>query len=74
MVEIEGYADAATDIMPKLEASSYFRKAEFTSATTRDPKKNVDRFAIKMEIGSDIKDKKEVASDIVDYVENMLVC
>ena len=60
MVEIEGYADAATDIMPKLEASSYFRKAEFTSATTRDPKKNVDRFAIKMEIGSDIKDKKEV--------------
>ena len=60
MVEIEGYADTATDIMPKLEASFYFRKAEFTSATTRDPKKNVDRFAIKMEIGSDIKDKKEV--------------
>jgi len=59
MVEIEGYADAATDIMPKLEASSYFRKAEFTSATTRDPKKNVDRFAIKMEIGDDKKDTKE---------------
>lgn len=59
MVEIEGYADAATDIIPKLEASSYFRKVEFTSATTRDPKKNVDRFAIKMETGEDNKDNKE---------------
>jgi Tfp pilus assembly protein PilN len=62
MVEIEGYADTATDIMPKLEASSYFRKAEFTSATTRDPKKNVDRFAIKMEIGGDKDNIKEAGT------------
>jgi general secretion pathway protein L len=62
MVEIEGYADTATDIMPKLEASSYFRKAEFTSATTRDPKKNVDRFAIKMEIGGDKDNIKEAVT------------
>lgn len=58
-VEIEGYADTATDILPKLEASSYFKKAEFASATTRDPKKNVDRFTIKMETMGDEKDKKE---------------
>ncbi len=60
-VEIEGYAEAATDILPKLEASSYFNKAEFASTTTRDPRKNVDRFAIKMEIRGSEKDKKEAA-------------
>jgi len=59
IVEIEGYADTATDIIPKLEASSYFRKAEFASATTRDSKKNVDRFAVKMEIDSDKKYENE---------------
>ncbi|MGB5155986.1 PilN domain-containing protein [Desulfobacterium sp. N47] len=58
-VDIEGYADTATDILPKLESSPYFKKAEFASATTRDSKKNVDRFAIKMEIRGIKKDVKE---------------
>jgi Tfp pilus assembly protein PilN len=50
IVEIEGYASAATEIVPKLEASKYFKKVEFTSSTYRDPRLNVDRFTIKMEI------------------------
>jgi general secretion pathway protein L len=49
-VEIEGYAASATDILPKLEASRYFKKVEFASPTTRDVRLNADRFIIKMEI------------------------
>lgn len=49
-IEIEGYAASATEIVPKLEASSYFKKVEFASPTSRDPRMNTDRFAIKMEI------------------------
>ncbi|MFH2047490.1 MAG: PilN domain-containing protein [Pseudomonadota bacterium] len=58
-IEIEGYADTATDILPKLEASSYFKNVEFASATTRDSRKNVDRFVIKMENGGDKGNNKE---------------
>ncbi len=50
IVEIEGYAASATEIVPKLEASEYFQKVEFTSSTLRDPRLNVDRFTVKMEI------------------------
>jgi Tfp pilus assembly protein PilN len=49
-IEIEGYAASATEIVPKLEASEYFKKVEFASSTLRDPRLNVDRFTIKMEI------------------------
>jgi len=49
-VEIEGYASSATELIPKLEASRYFRKAEFASPTFRDPRMNADRFMIRMEI------------------------
>ena len=49
-VEIEGYAAAATGILPQLENSRYFEKVEFASPTTRDARLNADRFIIKMEI------------------------
>ncbi len=49
-VEIEGYAAAATDLLPKLEASPYLKKVEFASPTFRDVRLNSDRFVIKMEI------------------------
>jgi len=49
-VDIEGYADSATGLIPKLEASKYFRKAEFASPTFRDAKLNAERFVIKVEL------------------------
>ncbi len=49
-VELEGYASAATELLPKLEASQYFKKVEFASPTFRDARMNADRFMIKMEI------------------------
>lgn len=49
-VDIEGYAGSATELLPKLEASRYFKKAEFSSPTFRDARMNADRFIIKMEI------------------------
>lgn len=49
-VELEGYAAAATDLLPKLEASPYLKKVEFASPTFRDVRLNSDRFVIKMEI------------------------
>jgi Tfp pilus assembly protein PilN len=49
-LNIEGFAGSATDILPKLEASRYFKKVEFASPTYRDPRMNMDRFVIKMEI------------------------
>jgi general secretion pathway protein L len=50
IVEIEGYAASATEIVPKLESSDYFKKVEFASSTARDTRLNADRFTIKMEI------------------------
>ena len=55
-VEIEGYAASATEILPKLEASRYFKKAEFSSPTFRDARLNADRFIIKMEIETSSED------------------
>ncbi len=49
-VEIEGYASSATELLPKLEASKYLKKVEFSSPTFRDIRMNADRFNIKMEI------------------------
>jgi general secretion pathway protein L len=49
-VELEGYAESATSLLPKLEASKYFKKVEFSSPVMRDVKKGADRFVIRMEI------------------------
>jgi len=49
-VNIEGYAASASTLLPKLEASAYFKKAEFASPTFRDTRMNADRFNIKVEI------------------------
>ena len=49
-VNLEGYAASATGMLPKLEASPYFKKAEFASPTFRDARMNSDRFNIKMDI------------------------
>lgn len=49
-VEIEGYAASATEVLPKLEASEYFKRVEFAASTSRDTRLNADRFTIKMEI------------------------
>ncbi len=63
VVEIEGYAASATEIVPKLEMSEYFKKVEFASSTSRDTRLNADRFTIKMEIeglpGGKVKDEKK---------------
>jgi general secretion pathway protein L len=48
-VELEGYASSATELLPLLEASKYFTKAEFASPTFRDARLNSERFSIKME-------------------------
>lgn len=49
-VNIEGYASSASTLLPKLERSNYFKKAEFASPTFRDRRMNADRFNIKMQI------------------------
>ena len=49
-ISVEGYATSATDILPLIEASPAFAKAEFTSPTIRDSRMNADRFVIRMEI------------------------
>lgn len=63
-VNIEGYAESATGLLSKLEASRYFRKAEFASPTFRDARQNADRFIIKMEIeGVKKEDVKKTSED-----------
>ena len=49
-VDIEGYAGKATELLPKLEASKFFRKVEFASPIMRDQRMDSERFNIKMEI------------------------
>jgi len=56
-VELEGYASSATGLLPKLEASQYFKKAEFASPTFRDTRMNADRFNIKTELKGVKKDE-----------------
>lgn len=62
-VDIEGYASAATELLPKLEASKYFRKVEFASSTIRDARMKADRFNIKMEIEETKNSKGEKISN-----------
>ncbi|OPY02982.1 MAG: Fimbrial assembly protein (PilN) [Syntrophorhabdus sp. PtaB.Bin047] len=49
-VETEGYAASATEMLPRLEQSSLFKKVEFSSPTIRDTRLNADRFVIKMQM------------------------
>lgn len=49
-VELEGYAASATEILPKVEASKYFKKAEFTSPTFWDARMKANRFIMRAEI------------------------
>lgn len=49
-VDIEGYADSASQLLSRLEASDHFGKAEFASAIVKNARMNSDRFSIKMEI------------------------
>ena len=63
-VDIEGYAGTATGLLPKLEASEYFRKVEPASPIMRDARMNAERFNIKMEVedtntGEKIKHEKK---------------
>lgn len=62
-VDIEGYASSATGLLPTLEASQFFRKAEFASHTFRDARLNADRFVIKMEIEAVKTQKTEKVED-----------
>ncbi len=62
-VEIEGYANSATELLPKLEASKYMRKVEFASPTFRDVRLNADRFSIKMEIVGVKKKEDKIKGD-----------
>jgi Tfp pilus assembly protein PilN len=62
-VDIEGYAGSASTLLSKLEASKYFKKAEFASPTFRDARMNADRFNIKMEIEGFKKDEEESPKD-----------
>ncbi len=55
-VDIEGYANSASEILPKLEQTKYFRKVEFMSPTIRDTRMNADRFVVKMEIKGQVKE------------------
>ena len=65
-LEIGGYALSATGLLPKLEASEYFSKVEFTSPTVRDQTMNSDRFTIKMDISKPLEnsgEKKDKANE-----------
>lgn len=58
-VEIGGFALSATELLPKLEASEYFSKVEFTSPTIRDQQMNADRFTIKMDVSKPLGNSGE---------------
>ena len=61
-VAVEGYATSATTILPKIEASPYFTKVEFTSPTIRDIRMNADRFVIRMELEGMKKEEQKVTN------------
>ena len=46
-VDIEGYSDSATTLIVKLEESSLFTKASFSSPTIKDRRLNKDRYRIR---------------------------
>jgi Tfp pilus assembly protein PilN len=50
LINIEGYSPSATLLISRIEASSLFKKVEFSAPTFRDPRQNMDRFQIKMEM------------------------
>lgn len=58
-VEFQGYAKSASELLPKLEASKYFKKAEFVSPTYRDVRSNSDVFNISVKIEGLKKDEAE---------------
>lgn len=60
-VEMEGYAPKATEIIPRLEASRLFQRAEFVSPTFRDQRTNSDRFFIKTDLRSKRPETKTTA-------------
>lgn len=62
-VDLEGYASSATELLPKLEVSQLFRKAEFASPTFRDARLNADRFNIKLEIEGARKEEPAVKEE-----------
>jgi Tfp pilus assembly protein PilN len=69
-VDLEGYAASASGLLSKLEASSFFKKVEFSSPTFRDTRMNADRFNIKMEIeGVNIEALKEKEATDDEEVE-----
>ncbi len=59
-VALEGYATSATDIVPRIEASPYFAKVEFSSPTMRDARMNMDRFVIRMELEGITKEEPKI--------------
>jgi Tfp pilus assembly protein PilN len=59
-VAVEGYATSTTNILQKIEASSYFSKVEFASPTIRDVSMNADRFVIRMELEGIKKEEPKV--------------
>jgi Tfp pilus assembly protein PilN len=61
-VETEGYAGSATEMLPKLEQSSLFKKVEFSSPTIRDTRLNADRFVIRMQMEG-FEEKKTGGAD-----------
>jgi Tfp pilus assembly protein PilN len=58
VVEFDGFASSAAEIIAKLENSKYFQKVEFASPTFRDSKRNNDRFVIKMELRGENRGSK----------------
>lgn len=63
-VEIEGYSSSATELIPRLEASKYFKKVEFIAPTFRDAGMKADRFSIRMELeGIKTELEKEAIQD-----------
>ncbi|MDA8155311.1 MAG: PilN domain-containing protein [Actinomycetota bacterium] len=49
-IQIEGYAASATGLIPRLERSGYFKKAQFATPTLRDAKTRMDHFVIKAQL------------------------
>ena len=62
-VDIEGYANSSSEILPKLEQSKYLKKVEFASPTIRDARVNADRFVIKMELEGFAKEEQAKAKE-----------
>jgi general secretion pathway protein L len=62
-MELEGYANSASEVLPKLEQSKRLKKVEFASPTIRDARANADRFVIKMELEGFAKEGADKVKD-----------